>query len=67
MAKYGPFNDMYWDNDSEARPEDSVETEPPKEQPLQLTHEEPPADTEDNKPHSIPLTEDIDEPPAQPE
>ena len=51
----------------EARPDGSVETEPPKEQPLQLTPEELPVDTEDNNPHSIPLTEDIEDPSARPE
>ena len=33
---------MHWENELAARPEDTVETEQPKEQPLPLTTEEPP-------------------------
>ena len=51
VAKYGPFKEMYWDNDLEARAEDSVETESPKEQHLQMTTEELPADTENIDDH----------------
>ena len=67
VAKYGPFREMYWDNDLDARPEDSVETEPPKEQPLQLTPEELTVEIENNTPQPIPPTEKIDYYPAQPE
>ena len=41
IAKYGPFLEMHWENDLAARPEDTVETEPPKEQPSPLTPEGP--------------------------
>ena len=33
---------MHWENEMAARPDDTVETEQPKEQPLPLTPEEPP-------------------------
>ena len=47
VAKCGPFREMHWDNDLRGRPEDTVETEPPKEQPLPLTTEEPTVESED--------------------
>ena len=56
---------MYWDNDLEARPEDRVETEPPKEQPLPLTPEELPVHDKDGTPHPISVTEDTDDTPKQ--
>ena len=51
----------------EARPEDSVETEPPNKQPLQLTTEELPVETEDKTPHPTSPTEEVDDSPAQTE
>ena len=45
VAKYGPFREMHWDNDLTGRPEDTVETEPPKKQPLPLTPEETPVES----------------------
>ena len=58
---------MYWDNNLEARHEDRVETEPPKEQPLHLTLEELPVETDVNTTHPIQPTEEVDDSPAQPE
>ena len=58
---------MYWDNDLKARPEDMVETEPPKEHPLPLIPEELPVDDEDSITHPISVTEDTDDTPEQPE
>ena len=49
---------MHWDNDLTGRPEDTVETEPPKEQPLPLTPEEPPVESEAPIPHPHPVSED---------
>ena len=62
VAKYGPFREIHWDNDLRGRPEDTVETEPPKEQPLPLTPEEPPVESEDPIPHPHPVTEDTEYP-----
>ena len=61
---------MNWDNDLTGPPEDTVVTEPPKEQPLPLTPEEPAGESEDliSQPHSV--TDDIeysDDPIAHPE
>ena len=58
---------MHWDNDLTGRPEDTVETEPPKEQPLPLTPEDPSAWSEDPIPHHHHVTEDtayLDESPV---
>ena len=60
VAKYALFQEMYWDNDLEARPEDRVATEPPKEHPLPLIPEELPVDDEDSITHPISVTEDTD-------
>ena len=46
---------MHWDNDLRGRPEETVETEPPKEQPLPLTPEEPQVESGDlsSHPHHV--------------
>ena len=70
VAKYGPFREMHWDNDLTGRPEDTVATEPPKEQPLPLTPEEPPVETEDLTSQPQPVTRDTEcsyDPIAHPE
>ena len=61
MAKYGPFEEMHWDNDLEGRPEDRVETEPPKELPIPLTPEESPVENEDTTSQPPSATDDIDD------
>ena len=43
---------MHWENELAVRPEDTVEMEQPKEQPLQLTPEE--------HPHPPPATKEAD-------
>ena len=49
---------MHWDNYLRGRPEDTVETEPPKEQPLPLTPEEPPGESGDPIPYLHLVTKD---------
>ena len=59
---------MHWENDLVARPEDTVETEPPKEQPLPLTPEELPEENDDIASHHSSATKDtefFDEPPDE--
>ena len=61
---------MHWDNDLTGRPEDTVATEPPKEQPLPLTPEELPEESENPIPHPHPVIKDAaypEESPAIPE
>ena len=57
---------MHWDNDLVARPEDTVETEPRKKQPLPLTPEELTDENDDIASHPSSATKDtkfIDDPP----
>ena len=51
---------MFWDNDLEAHPEDSIDTKPPKEQPLPLTPEVLPEENEGANQHHISVTDDTD-------
>ena len=61
VAKYDKFLELYWDNDLEARPEDSIETEPPNDQTLPLTPKELPAEEGDARQHPITVLDDADE------
>ena len=58
VAKYGPFQEMHWDNDLTGRPDDTVATEPPKE--------EPPAESEAPISHPHPVTKDAAYPAESP-
>ena len=59
-AKYGIFPEKHWYNDLEARSEDRIETEPPKEQPLPLISEELPTENADANQHTISVTDVAD-------
>ena len=70
VAKYGPFREMHWENDLTGRPEDTVETEPPKEQPLPLNQEDHPAENVDTTPQIPSVTKDteyLNDPPVHTE
>ena len=58
---------MHWENDLAARPEDTVETEPPKEQPVPLTPEEITEESENPLPHPHPVTDDTAYPDESPD
>ena len=59
---------MHWDSDLDERPEDSIETEPLKEQSLPLTPDELPMEEEDVHRHHITVIADADNTnPDQPE
>ena len=67
VAKYGPFREMYWENDLTARPEDRVETESSKDQPSTLTPQKDPAAIEDASPPPSPTVENNPGPADRPE